>query len=162
MVASFRTPLVLQFAQTALIGASVFPLYALARGYLAEREAARVAGFALLYPPLLAVGFTEFHEVAFYPLLALGLVWAADRARWTWFALAAVASALVREDACIVLAIAGLALAAIGLLRRGSKAKIAGEEGLLRGEPREPARLARRASASRWSTSRRWASITAT
>ncbi len=130
----------LQFAQTALIGASVFPLYALGRAYLAEADAARVAALALLYPPLLAVGFTEFHEVAFYPLLALVLVWAADRARWGWFALAALASALVREDACIVSALVGLGFAGFGWIARETAPDAS--LGLLRGAPREPRRLA--------------------
>ena len=142
LVAIFRTPLVLQFAQTALIGASVFPLYGLARTYLIERDAVRVASLALLYPPLLAVGFTEFHEVAFYPVLALGLIWAADRGLWAWFGLAAYASALVREDACIVLAIVGLGLAAFAGLRRNARPAPGSVAGLLTGTPRDPRRLA--------------------
>ena len=143
LIAVARTPLVLQFAQTALIGACVFPLYAVARDYLAERDAVRVALFALIYPPLLAVGFTEFHEVAFYPGLALGLVWAADRARWDWFAAFALASALVREDACIVLALVGLGLALFALWKRQRSPRVAGSpRGMLRGEPRDAARLA--------------------
>ncbi len=141
LVALFRTPLVLQFAQTALIGASAFPLYALARRYLTERDAVRVACVALLYPPLLAVGFTEFHEVAFYPVLALALIWAADQTRWTWFGLAALASALVREDACIVLTLVGLGLAAFAWLRRHAR-PASERDGLLTGTPREPGRLA--------------------
>ncbi len=35
----------------------------------------------LIYPPLQAVAFGEFHEIAFYPAIALGLIWAADRER---------------------------------------------------------------------------------
>jgi uncharacterized membrane protein len=141
LVAIFRTPLALQLAQTALVGACVFPLYALARAYLSERVATYVALVALLYPPLLAVGFTEFHEVAFLPVLALALVWAADGARWGWFAAAAVASALIREDACIVLACVGMGLAIVGALRRNAAPATTAESGLLRGAPREPARL---------------------
>ena len=142
LIALFRTPLVLQLAQTALIGACVFPLYALARTYLGERDAVRVACLALLYPPLLAVGFTEFHEVAFYPVLALVLVWAAEKTSWSWFALAAIASALVREDACIVLALAGLGLAAFAWLHRNALPRDANPAGLLTGAPRQPGHLA--------------------
>ncbi|MFY9780928.1 MAG: DUF2079 domain-containing protein [Candidatus Baltobacteraceae bacterium] len=138
LVALTHSPLSLQFAQIVLIGSCVFPLAALARAYVPAASAARYAMLALLYPPLVGVAFTEFHEIAFFPVLALALFWAADRARWGWFALCAVAAALVREEACIVLAIVGLVLAALGLARRGSSRG----DGLLAGEPLEPERLA--------------------
>ena len=132
-----RTGLVLQVAQAIFIALAAWPLYALARAYTSASRALRYASLALLYPPLGAVAFTEFHEIAFYPAIALGLVYAADRARWRLFAILAVLSALVREEACIVLALVGIALAGIGLVRRRTAAR-----GLLAGEPREPERLA--------------------
>ncbi len=137
LVAATRSPLALQLAQIVLVGAAAFPLYALARGYLAERTAEYAGALALIYPPLAAVAFDEFHEIAFYPAIALGLVWAADRARWRWFAIFALLSALIREDACVVLVVAGVALGTVGLLRRRSDGA-----GLLLGAPREPERLA--------------------
>ncbi len=140
LVAITRSGLALQIAQIVLIGLSAFPLYGIARGYLSPERSAAIASLALLYPPLAAVAFTEFHEIAFYPALALGLVWAAERARWRAFALLAVASALVREEACIVLAIVGIVFATIGVVRRNVAR--GGGEGLLVGAPREPERLA--------------------
>ena len=137
LVAIGRTGLVLQIAQAALIALSALPLYALARAYTSARRALTYASLALLYPPLAAVAFTEFHEIAFYPAIALGLVYAADRARWRLFAALAIAGALVREEACIVLALIGIAFAGIGLLRRRTA-----RGGMLAGEPREPERLA--------------------
>jgi len=136
LVAVARTGLVLQIAQAVLIALSALPLFLLARSYTSARRALRYASLALLYPPLAAVAFTEFHEIAFYPAIALGLVYAADRARWRLFAVLALAGALVREEACIVLAFVGLVFAALGWLRRASD-----EGGLLVGAPREPARL---------------------
>ena len=142
LVAATRSGLALQIVQPVLIGLAAFPLYGIARRYVGEKRAFAYASLALLYPPLLAVAFTEFHEIAFYPALALGLVWAADRARWGWFALFAVLGALVREEACIVLAIVGVALAAIGLLRRHAIApRRFPDGGLLVGVPPEPERL---------------------
>jgi uncharacterized membrane protein len=91
----------------------------------------------LIYPPLVAVAFNEFHEIGFYPAIALALFWSADRERWGWFAALALASALVREDCCIVLACIGLALAVAALVRRRSARR-----GLLLFEPRSPAALA--------------------
>jgi uncharacterized membrane protein len=142
LVALAKSGLVLQIAQAALIGASAFPLYALARTYLSARTAYAVAGLLLLYPPLLAVAFTEFHEIAFYPPITFALFWAADRARWRTFAALAILSALVREEACIVYAIAGIAFAAIGGIRaRAIPRERAGAPGLLAGSPLEPERL---------------------
>jgi uncharacterized membrane protein len=135
-----RSPLVLQFAQIALIGATAIPLYALARGYVSEERAFAYAALALLYPPLGAVAFTEFHEIAFYPVLVLALVWAAERARWRAFALFACLAALVREEACIVLALAGLCFTLIAIVRRDAPRERG--RGLLAGTPREPERLA--------------------
>ena len=45
---------------------------------------------ALLYPPLLALGFDEFHELGLFTPLVLGLVLAADRGQWVWFAICAI------------------------------------------------------------------------
>jgi uncharacterized membrane protein len=142
LVAAFHSGLALQLAQIVLIGASAVPLYAIARSYTTDGRAFGYASLALLYPPLGAVAFTEFHEIAFYPALALAIVWAADRARWGWFALFAVLASGVREEACIVLAIVGLAFAAIGIAKRGGSGSETQTPGLLRGVPLEPGRLA--------------------
>ena len=141
LVALARTPLALQIAQIVLIAASAVPLYALARTYAGDARAGGYATLALVYPPLGAVAFTEFHEIAFYPVLALATMWAADRARWAWFALFAILGALVREEACIVWMFVGLALAAIALVRRRATVRD-GAPGLLAGAPLEPERLA--------------------
>jgi uncharacterized membrane protein len=150
LVAVFRSGLVLQFAQAALVGASAIPLYALARSYVSERTASGIAGLLLVYPPLLAVAFTEFHEIAFYPLVSFALFWAADRARWRVFSVLAVVSALVREEACIVYAIVGLSFACIGFVRARATVlprtpsrldRLGAASGLLVGTPLEPHRL---------------------
>ncbi len=140
LVAIARTGLALQIAQVVLIGLAAFPLYGIARAYVDDERAATYASLALLYPPLAAVAFTEFHEIAFYPALALGLVWAAERAHWRAFALLALASALVREEACIVLAFVGIVFAIVGFTSR-DVTRIR-DDGLLVGTPREPERLA--------------------
>jgi uncharacterized membrane protein len=135
-VALSHSALSLQFAQIGLIALSAYPLYALIRRYASERIAVACAVLPLIYPPLQAVAFGEFHEIAFYPAIALGLVWAADRERWPIFAALAVAAALIREDCCMVFIAAGAALAAIALLRRRSRAR-----GLLLFEPPDPRAL---------------------
>ncbi len=166
LVAATHAPLTLQFAQIVLVGGSAIPLFAFARGYLGARIAGAVAVLLLLYPPLLAVAFTEFHEIAFYPAIYFALCWAADRARWRIFAVLALASTGVREDTCIVFALTGLGFVALGLLGRrralfrlpaGRVAELGkpgepggrdeaealgGPRGLLANEPLQPARLA--------------------
>lgn len=137
LVALTHSPFSLQIAQVLLVACTVLPLAAIVRAYAPEPWPLRCAVLALLYPPLLANAFAEFHELAFYPVLALGLFWAADRARWGWFALCSFALVLVREDASLDLLCTGIAFCVIGVARRRTR-----ERGLLAGEPIEPERLA--------------------
>lgn len=137
IVASTRSPLSLQIVQVVLIASCAIPLAAIVRAYAGEAWGARVGILALLYPPLLSVAFEEFHELAFYPVLALALMWAADRARWLWFAFFSLAIVLIREDACVDLVIIGIVFGIAGLVKRRSA-----HTGLLAGEPLEPERLA--------------------
>lgn len=135
------SPLALQFAQIALLASTTLPLYAIAARYTTRSRAVTYATLALLYPPLIAVAFAEFHEIAFYPVVALGLIWAADARRWFAFAAFTLAAVAIREEACLVFAIVGVALAAIGVrtLARGDVRSRA--TGLLRGEPESPGAL---------------------
>jgi len=139
LVAIFHAGLALQIAQIVLIGCTAIPLYGIARTYVAQDRAFAYAALALLYPPLGAVAFTEFHEIAFYPALALAIFWAADRARWRLFALFALLGACVREEACIVLAVVGVVFATVGWSKRN--ARFTRTPGLLTGAPLEPERL---------------------
>lgn len=125
LVALTGTPLSLQIAQVVLIALTAVPLYAIVKERAGEQWALRCAILALIYPPLLANAFAEFHELAFYPVLALALVWAADRARWRWFAVFAFASVLIREDACLDLCFIAIALAVVALVRRNKPQALA-------------------------------------
>jgi uncharacterized membrane protein len=138
IVAMTRTPLSIQIVQVVLIAATAIPLAAIVRAYAGDAWALRIAILALIYPPLLSASFEEFHELAFYPVTALALFWAADRARWIWFAFFALAAILIREDACVDVFVIGIAIAVIGVLKR----KTAQQRGLLYGEPIQPRRLA--------------------
>ena len=133
IVAITRSPLSIQIAQAVLVALAAVPLYAIAKRYAGDRWAWRCSILALIYPPLLSNAFSEFHELAFFPVIVLSLFWAADAARWGWFALFAVAGVTIREDACATLFVFGIALAAIALVARKS-----GERGLLYGEPEQP------------------------
>ncbi|HMF28109.1 MAG TPA: DUF2079 domain-containing protein, partial [Candidatus Cybelea sp.] len=85
-VAATRSALSLQLVQAAATAACGPLVAALARPYAGRNLAAAMGLLALLYPPLLALGFDEFHELGLFTPLALGLVLAADRRRWIWFA----------------------------------------------------------------------------
>jgi uncharacterized membrane protein len=102
----------LQAAATALCG----PLVAwIARPYAGYRAALGLGVLALVYPPLLALGFDEFHELGLFTPLVLALFAFADRGWWTAFALCAAVAIGLREDAALTLGLFGIALLAIGL-----------------------------------------------
>jgi uncharacterized membrane protein len=113
-VALTHSPLSIQLAQIVLVALSAVPLYAIVARHADEAWGLRCAILALIYPPLLANAFSEFHELAFYPVVTLALVWAADSRRWSWFALFALAGATIREDACATLVVFGIVLAIAG------------------------------------------------
>lgn len=117
LVALTHSPLSLQIAQVVLVSLTAPALYALFRPYVDDRVAVRLAILALLYPPLAAIAFGEFHELAFFPALAIGLVWAADRCRWWLFATFGAMCLLTREDVCLELAVLGIGLSIFAFLR---------------------------------------------
>jgi uncharacterized membrane protein len=121
----------IQLVQIVAIGLGVFPFFALLRRYVDDGLAATLASLALIYPPLLAVAFDEFHEIAFYPALVFALVWAIDAGRWTWAAVFGVLLLIVREEALLVLAIFGAVLAVAAI-----RAPRSNPRGLLFLEPR--------------------------
>lgn len=120
------TVLPLQLVQVALIVGCAPLLRVLVRPYLGERLATLAGTLCLLYPPLLAVGFGEFHELALWPILALTMLWSADRRRWGIFAFATIAAVGVREDVCILVAMIGAVFVVLAALGRKEAALLAG------------------------------------
>jgi uncharacterized membrane protein len=100
----------------------------LGRGTLEPRVADRIGAVALVYPPLVAVGFGEFRDLGLLPVLALGWWLALQHRSWGWLAACAVLLAGLREDVCLELAIIGILVAAV-CLRRGDRAKAAAAAG---------------------------------
>jgi uncharacterized membrane protein len=109
---------------------------ALARPYAGERLAQQLGILTLLYPPLLALGFDEFHELGLFSVLVLALFLAADRGRWVSFAICGLAAVGLREDAALTLIFFGAALAYLGARRHRNGV------GLLDGSPRRGTALA--------------------
>lgn len=106
-------------------------LAAIARtGRLGDRlgpgVADRVAAVALVYPPLIAVGFGEFRDLGLLSMLALGWWLALQRRAWGWLAACAVLLAGLREDVCLELAIVGVAVGAFAVRDGDRAAALAG------------------------------------
>lgn len=116
--------------QTLLAAATVAcgPLLAaIARARGVERGVAdRIGAVALVYPPLVAVGFGEFRDLGLLPALALGWWLAVGRRAWWWVAVLALLLAGLREDVCIELAIAGAVVGIGGAVRRDRGLVVAG------------------------------------
>jgi uncharacterized membrane protein len=88
------------------------------RGPLEIAVANRIGVVALVYPPLVAVGFGEFRDLGLLPALALGWWHALQSGRWGWVAVCAVLLAGLREDVCLELAIVALVVALHAVVTR--------------------------------------------
>ncbi len=118
LVALGRSALPLQLLQAAATAACGPLVAAIARPYASARLANALGYVTLLYPPLLALGFDEFHELGLFTPLALAMFLAADRSSWLWFAVCAALAIGLREDAALTLIFFGLALIGVARSRR--------------------------------------------
>jgi uncharacterized membrane protein len=126
-LAATRSLWVLQAILAAATVACAPLLAAIARARGLERGiAGRIGAVALVYPPLVAVGFGEFRDLGLLPALALSWWLAVQRRSWWWVAVLALLLAGLREDVCIELAIAGAVVAIGGALRRDRALVVAG------------------------------------
>lgn len=114
LLALTHSALALQIVQIAATLTVAPLLYLLVEPRAGTRLALRVAILALLYPPLLAMAWNEFHELGLFAPLAVGAIVAADRRAWVWFAICILLAIGLREDICIEIVIAGSALAIAG------------------------------------------------
>jgi uncharacterized membrane protein len=106
----------------AVAGALVAPaIYLLVRKRAGVRLALMAAGVTLLYPPLVGVTFTDFHENGFAPAAIAWLAWAVDARRWGWAALFVAIGLAIKEDEALMFIVLGTAFA-IGAKRRGDAA----------------------------------------
>jgi uncharacterized membrane protein len=89
-----------------------------------DRLADRIGAVALVYPPLVALGFGEFRELVLLPVLALGWWLALQRRAWGWVAACAVLLAGLREDVCLELVLLGVGVG-LAVPRGGDRPKAA-------------------------------------
>ncbi|HEY6449781.1 MAG TPA: DUF2079 domain-containing protein [Candidatus Cybelea sp.] len=118
LVATTRSALPLQLVQAAATAACAPLVATLARPYVGERLARALGVLTLIYPPLLALGFDEFHELGLFTPLVLSLVICADRRWWIGFGICAILAIGLREDAALTLVFFGAVLIAIALRRQ--------------------------------------------
>jgi uncharacterized membrane protein len=113
-----RSPIVL-IALQALAGALTAPaIYLLARRHMDRGLAVWCATITLLYPPLVGVTFTDFHELGFAPASVAWLLWAVDARRFGWAAIFAATTLAIKEDQALLLAALGAGYA-LWSFRRG-------------------------------------------
>ncbi|MDO8620096.1 MAG: DUF2079 domain-containing protein [bacterium] len=108
----------LLIVQTLALALGAWPLFLLAKKILSERGIVSsfwprwVVVAYLLYPPLHALQMYDFHEVAFFVSLFLFALYFLEKRNWLWSAVFLTLSALVKEDAILVVLFAGLFLLA--------------------------------------------------
>jgi uncharacterized membrane protein len=118
----FHSALALTAIQAVAGALAIPPVYLIARKRLPENVAFGCALVAALYPPLVGVTFTDFHENGFAPAATLWLLWAVDARKFGPAALFLVAALGIKEDQGVILAFAGL-VSCVYFLRRGDRAR---------------------------------------
>jgi uncharacterized membrane protein len=106
--------LLIAHSPTALIaiqacaGALTAPaIYLLARRHVDERLSTTAAIVTLLYPPLIGVTFTDFHENGFAPAVLAWLLYAVDARRFGLAAIFAILALAIKEDQAYILLLLG-------------------------------------------------------
>jgi uncharacterized membrane protein len=116
-VLAVRSPIAL-IALQALAGALTAPaIYLLARRHMDQRLAVLCATVTLLYPPLVGVTFTDFHELGIAPASVAWLLWAVDARRLGLATLFAGVTLAIKEDEALLLAALGAGYALWSLWR---------------------------------------------
>jgi uncharacterized membrane protein len=119
-----HSALALTALQAVAGGLALPPVFLLARKRLPEALAFAVALVAALYPPLVGVIFTDFHENGFAPAATLWLIWAVDERRLGLAALFVALALSIKEDQAVVLGFAGL-IAFFHFWRTGDRSRAA-------------------------------------
>ena len=115
-----HSPLALTALQAIGGALAIPPTYLLARKRFSEALAFQIACVTALYPPLVGVTFTDFHENGFATAATLWLIWALDVKNFRLATLFLIVALSIKEDQAVVLGCAGL-LALGYFLRTGDR-----------------------------------------
>lgn len=121
LLALTHSVLALQIVQIIAVIGAVVAYYFLIERYVGKSLASRCAIVALLYPALIGLAFSEFHELAFAPLFTFLALLALSARRWVWYAVCVVALLCIREDVALLTGLMGSVLTVYGA-RRGDAA----------------------------------------
>jgi len=109
LYALFPTPYALLILQTLIIALGSWPLYLLSRYILQEKFLSLIIAIGyLLYPGTQWVNWFDFHPIAFLPTFFFACVYCALQNRWRWAILFLALAASTKEDAILLVAVAGL------------------------------------------------------
>jgi uncharacterized membrane protein len=112
-------PETLIVAQAILLSVSMIPVFAFARSRLPSGAALALTGAYGLFWGMQRTAISDFHEVAFAPLLIASAILAIDRRQWGWLWIVCIGLAAVKEDLIPLVAGIGGYLWLIGERRRG-------------------------------------------
>ena len=113
-------PETLIVAQAILLALSIVPVHAFVRRRVPPHAALMLSASYGSFWGLQRAAAFDVHEVAFAPLAVSGLILAMDCRRWRWFAAAAVALGLTKEDLVPLLVFVALYLIVRGERRAGA------------------------------------------
>lgn len=107
--ALFPTPQILLVLQTLVVALGAWPLYFLSRHILQEKFLSLIIAISyLLYPGTQWVNWFDFHPIAFLPTFFFAGIYFALQNRWRWAIIFLALAASTKEDAILLVAVAGL------------------------------------------------------
>jgi uncharacterized membrane protein len=112
-------PETLLVTQAVLLGGSIFPVYLFLRDRLSMGQSLALCGAYGCFWGLQRTALSDFHELAFAPLLTATAVLAISRGRWTLLWIVSAILCLVKEDLIPLVFGFGLYLVYLGEYRRG-------------------------------------------
>lgn len=119
-------PRMLLIAQSALVAASIVPVFLFARSRLPRAGAYLVTVAYAAFWGLQVGMLYDFHELCFAPLLIALAILFADRRRWGWLWVAVVALLATKEDISILVVFLGIWLLTMRQPRQGAALIIVG------------------------------------
>lgn len=119
-------PETLLIVQAVLLGASIVPVYLFLRDRLSKGQSLVLCGAYGCFWGLQRTALSDFHELAFAPLLTATAVLAISRRQWTLLWIASAILCGVKEDLIPLVCGFGLYLVYVGEYRRGVMLAVSG------------------------------------
>lgn len=98
----------LLIVQTILLGLGAVPVYLIAKKILGETGGLTLSAVYFLYPGLHGVNLTDFHEIAFLPLLLGCFLYACVLQKNRWILIFGLLCLMIKEDVAVLILCASL------------------------------------------------------